>query len=133
MTDFSTNFEPRFVHLLDHGQSPGTIAYVRNNSHVFFAWTKLSPKDLYVKSTGRKLSSTRLKQILPQLLTLADLMLTDITVWHEYNYGFVSSADLVSKDTAISAVLADQQLALLTPMDFKHSYITNFLINKICY
>lgn len=130
MIDSRNKFSPRYIHMPYTYIGRGiTIAYVRDNSHVFFAWSIVSPDDSYNKSIGRSISTDRLNDSLPEMLMQADINGSLIFVAN--SCGFISSAELISRDTDISAIISDQMLANLTPMDFKHSYITNVVSTAV--
>ena len=127
MIDIIDKFSPRFIHMpnlpcsyKDHG---ATVAYVRNTSHVFFAWSQVSPNDQYSKPIGRTISAGRLELAIPDMMLLTKepagygrLYLGDFV-------GFIDSMYL-AYNTPISDSIADHILGSLTPMDYKHSHIT---------
>lgn len=130
MIDSRNKFSPRYIHMPRTFVSKGaTVAYVRDNSHVFFSWSQLSPVDNYDKSIGRKISGDRLEAALPTMLSQAEV--NQSLVFGLSGVGFISTAQLVAKDTYASNCIADHLLATLTPMDFKHSYITNIVADLV--
>jgi hypothetical protein len=130
MIDSRNGFSPRFIHMPRSVVSKGaTVAYVRDNSHVFFAWSQLSPSDHYEKSIGRNISRDRLETALPMMLAQAET--NQSLVFGLSGVGFISVAQLISKDRCVSNVVADHLLATLTPMDFKHSYITSIVADLV--
>lgn len=132
MTNSQTKFSPRFIHMPRTFISKGaTIAYVRDDSHVYFAWSKVSPTDNYDKSIGRKISSERLEKALQTMMSHSELTPNETFLYLDSNVGYLSSAQLVARETYVSVVIADHMLAKLTPMDFKHSYITNVVSSLV--
>lgn len=130
MIDSRNKFSPRYIHMPRTFVSKGaTVAYVRDNSHVFFAWSQLSPVDNYDKSIGRNISAGRLEAALPTMIPQAGT--NQSLVFGLSGFGFISVAQLVAKDTYVGTVIADHMLATLTPMDFKHSYITNIVADLV--
>lgn len=129
MIDSRNKFSPRFIHMQPTSISKGaTVAYVRDNSHVYFAWSQLSPSDKYDKSIGRKISGERLEAALPTMIPQA--VAKQSMVFLENGIGFISSAELISKCHA-RHVICDQMMATLTPMDFKHAYITSIVADLV--
>lgn len=130
MIDSPNKFSPRYIHMPRTFLNKGaTVAYVRDLSHVFFAWSQLSPGDNYDKSIGRCVSAGRLEDALPLMESRASI--DQSIMFLENGIGFISIVQLVTKDTYVGTVIADHLLATLTPMDFKHSYITNIIADLV--
>ena len=136
MIDIIDKFSPRFIHMpnlpcsyKDHG---ATVAYIRNTSHVFFAWSQVSPGDKYNKNIGRHVSAERLEKYLVPLKALTQVREIPKFIQTEGNFiGFISAAELVYKNSYVNMAIADHALATLTPMDFKHNHIISCLADLI--
>lgn len=126
-------YQPRFIHQPDtnpdHNHSGFTVAYVRNNTHAFFAWTLVSKKDRYEKAVGREVSSNILENNIESIVIDPDM---------NYSIDLVKRVGSVSIETVISVLslhraLGDRAQAELTMMDFKHaaiSYVIAYVINE---
>lgn len=129
MIDSRNKFSPRFIHMPATSiTKAATVAYVRDNSHVYFAWSQVNPLDNYIKSIGRDISKNRLEVQLPTMLVQSEVNQRLIFVLSRV--GFISSAELISK-CHVRHVISDQMMATMTPMDFKHAYITSIVADIV--
>ena len=126
MIDSIDKFSPRFIHMPnlpgDCENNGTTVAYVRDNSHVFFAWSQVSPNDQYSKPIGRTISAGRLALAIPDMKLLTQVPGTG----HLYLGTFVGFIDatFLASSSRVTSTIADHILEKLTPMDYKHSLIT---------
>jgi len=117
-----------------------TIAYHRDEDQIVFAWTNLYHTDLYVKSEGRNVASTR-------LLSAIQNGLGDINSHVAFDMTPISNGTSVvgyGNDKAkvgvlpasnfkhiLSDMISDHVLDEMTLMDFKHAFISNVLFEII--
>lgn len=116
----------RYVHIKDTSPKAGidgfTIAYVRGNNFVFFAWTEKCIEDQYVKEIGREYSSQRLVLIEKEMIEYAAE--NRVCVNFDHMIGVVSISYFID---GLDSVFSDQLVDQLGMFDFKHSFISSVL------
>lgn len=119
----------RFIHL-PHILKPRTIAYIRYEGVVLFAWASLNPKDQYSRAEGRKQSAARLNDYHDLLdhtfNTHAGDINKSVMIVADDRVGYIGNA-AVREYADLTAIIADH--VTLNLKDFKHAFITS-LINR---
>lgn len=123
------DFIIRFVHInepmmFENRQINGiTIAYVRDEERVYFAATLCNRHDTYEKSIGRVYSS--------QLLRDNILHMNQIPAEHSVKSraltGIIGIIDMKFILGILGPVLAVQTEGKLSPMDFRHAFLSHCL------
>jgi hypothetical protein len=125
------SYSPRFVHNQDieHKKYHGvTIAYVRTDKNVFFAYALCTKADNYSKKFGRERTTETLETHIEGIPDDDEVIFSK-----EFRCGSIS-VQTMTHATNLSAVLADHKLEELTMMDFKHATISAVLgdiVNKL--
>ncbi len=120
----------RFVHVISPekgGQGRGlTVAYVRTEDYLAFAWADKRPGEPYVKALGRKYTTDRLADWLmhPEFGTLTAY--SPIFVSQKDSIG-VLHVDFLKQQFHNLDVLSNQYINQLTWMDTKHAAISRIL------
>lgn len=105
-----------------------TVAYFRNGEDIFFSYALCHVRDRYVKETGRQRTNDTLAEHID--------LLSEMTVLHdnfidpELRVGHITVQTLIDSMPELSN-LSNQTVASLTTEDFKHSFISNVLIDCI--
>ena len=116
----------RFIHVKDIESTMGidgyTVAYIRTEDCVYFAWAEKCVEDRYEKEVGRFYSTQRLKEITDDMIEHAD----EMKVWVDFHSmcGVVSLAYFTE---GLDRVFSDQHVGNMTLFDYKHSFISAIL------
>lgn len=120
----------RYVHA-NEGDHRFTVAYVRNEHFLLFGVAIVNPKDEYVKSIGRDVSTERLKKV----VNYFDVTLENVTVSGASFCAFPSD---LGGYTDVSAFVELSQLdnviadhVKLSMMDFKHAFLSAVLVRVV--
>ena len=128
MENSNHTYNPRFIHVPDISITPNhsgfTVAYVRNDSHLFFAFSLVNKNDRYQKSVGREMSKNTLEN---NIATMDD---SKSNIDYQSRTGVLRLVDLVHADS-ITSMLGDHAIIRLTMMDFKHAYLSSMIMNMI--
>lgn len=118
--------EVRYVHVKDipevNGINGYTIAYMRSESMVFFAWTEKCVVDQYEKEIGRVYSSNRLGSISMEMVDDAER--------NRFSIDFSQMIGVLSIEyftDGLEAAFSDQHVSSMTMFDFKHSFLSNVM------
>lgn len=124
----------RFVHVISQelgGQGRGlTIAYVRQEDYLAFAWADKRPGEPYVKAIGREVTVGRLKDWLqhPEFGTLTASQ--PVFISPNDTVG-VMHVDALKTQVDILDIFTQNVVNQLTWFDVKHASISRFLKNLI--
>lgn len=120
----NTLYSPRFVHMqdsLDTKKFSGfTIAYLRTESQLFFAYSLVNRKDKYIKSIGRELSSDLLVD------NIDDILGDSTYINPQIRCGCITIEELRSMPE-VTYMMADSMASKLNFMDFKHAFLSSVL------
>lgn len=117
----------RYVHINERMEFDGrtingiTIAYVRDKENVYFAATLCSKNDTYVKSVGREFSSKMLRETIDVLMKVP---VEEGSMKSRANHGIVGLINMDFITSCLGPVLSVQTESKLTPMDFRHSFLS---------
>ena len=101
-----------------------TVAYLRNNSHVFFAVSLVNKHDQYSKSVGRELTKENLEENIEKITS-------EYTHYNTHTrLGCILVKDIV-KVGDVSKILGDHAASKLTMMDFKHAFISEKIAHLV--
>lgn len=115
-------YQPRFIHMQDvlytKKFSGFTVAYLRTDTQLFFAYSLVNKKDAYVKAVGRQLSSDNLMD------NIDDIQGDRTNVDTKKRVGCITIEDFKAYPQ-MTAMIADHALNNMTFMDFKHAFISD--------
>lgn len=121
-------YQPRFIHMqdcLNHKKFSGfTVAYLRTETQVFFAYSLVNKKDNYEKAIGRELSSETLHS------NIDDIPGDKTNVDTTKRFGCMTIEDF-RKFPVLTEMIGDRTLVQLNFMDFKHAFISQAISSLV--
>lgn len=128
------DFIIRYVHINESGEFEGrqvngiTIAYVRDDERVYFAATICNRHDTYTKSIGRQYSSKLLREAMEYMQSLPT---EKGAIKSRLGTGIIGLIDMDYILSILGPVLSIQAESSLTPMDFRHVFLSHCLYRAV--
>lgn len=120
----------RYVHA-NEGEHRFTVAYVRNEQWLLFGVAIVNPKDEYVKSIGRDVSTERLKKVIgyfdniPENDNISPASFCALPS----DMGGYNDVSTIYEISQLDNVIADH--VKLSMMDFKHAFLSAVLVRVV--
>lgn len=121
-------YQPRYIHMQDVLEtkkfSGFTVAYIRNDYQLFFAYSLVNKKDEYIKAIGREISSALLEN------KIEDIDGSTSNISTKDRVGCIT-IEQFRKLPEITSMMADSLSQQVTFMDFKHSFLSSILASFV--